>query len=162
MHADNIHIKAIMIGFILLGLSGISVAADRHAGYYYPEPETREVYQARATHLPEIGRAERIKFITDIMNRIMEAPYAPKYSLFPKGADAEKALIISLENNSLDTLYRMRGLLALLTSRARDTQMFKQLQVNDTYTFLDLLKLLGFELLTVSDGKNFAHQITIE
>ena len=37
-----------------------------------------------------------------------------------------------------------------------------QNRVEDTYTFLDLLKLLGYRQLTVSDGHSYAHQITIE
>ena len=152
----------VLPGLVMIAWGGLGFAADRHVGYYYPEPETQEVYQARANHLPEIGRVERIRFITDMMNQIMDAPYAPRYSLFPKGADAEKAIIIALENDSLNTLYRMRGLLALLTARARETEIFKELQVVDSYTFLDLLKLLGFELLTISDGENLAHQIVID
>ena len=56
----------------------------------------------------------------------------------------------------------MRGLLAILTARARMTPLFEQSSGQDVLTFLDLLKLLGFEQITVADGDNFAHRIYIE
>ena len=34
--------------------------------------------------------------------------------------------------------------------------------MQDVYTFLDLLKLLGFEQLTVTDGEKFAHRIYLK
>ncbi len=45
-------------------------AGDRHAGYYYPEPASREVYEARSETLPEADRATRIGFVTGIANHI--------------------------------------------------------------------------------------------
>jgi len=49
-----------------------------------------------------------------------------------------------------------------MTAVARSTEVFIQNRVEDTYTFLDLLKLLGYQQLTVSDGHSYAHQFTIE
>jgi len=37
--------------------------------------------------------------------------------------------------------------------------MFGELQVEDVFAFLDLLKILGFTQLTINDGDTFAHQI---
>ena len=50
----------------------------------------------------------------------------------------------------------------MLTAVARTTPLFKEERVEDYFTYLDLCKMLGFELLTVTDGKDFAHQIRIE
>ena len=41
----------VIFGLALLWLgasASVSAAGDRHAGYYYPEPATREVYEARS------------------------------------------------------------------------------------------------------------------
>ena len=54
------------------------------------------------------------------------------------------------------------NLLALLTAQARTTEMFRQVDPEHRLTFLDLLKMLGFEQVTVSDGKSYTLQITIK
>jgi hypothetical protein len=56
----------------------------------------------------------------------------------------------------------MRALLATLTAVARTTPLFKQDDVQDYFTFFDLTKMLGFVMITVSDGRDFAHRIVIE
>ena len=71
-------------------------------------------------------------------------------------------IITSLERDRFTTMYQMRGLLAMMTARARTTEFFRELAVDDVFTYLDLLKMMGFEKLTVTDGDTFAHQIIIE
>ena len=93
---------------------------------------------------------------------MMGNPYPPPFVLFAKGTEGEKMLITSLYDNGYNTLFRMRGLLALLTARSRSSPVFQEYEVQDVYTFLDLLKLLGFEQLTVTDGDKFAHRIYVE
>jgi hypothetical protein len=61
----------------------------------------------------------------------------------------------------LGTIYRVRALLATLTASARMTPIFRENGVEDLLTFLDLLKMLGFKQITVSDGDKFAHQILL-
>ena len=155
--------------FGCLGLLMVSLCAgaqsadeDRHVGYYYPEPSSREVYKARAATLAEASRKRRIVFVTELVNQMMNNPYPPPFAIFAKGTDAEKMIITGLYDNSYNSLYRMRGLLALLSARARSTPIFHEYQVEDLFTYLDLLKLLGFKRLTVTDGNHFAHQIDIQ
>ncbi len=138
-----------------------AAAVDRHAGYYYPPPATTESYDAKAVTLEDASRARRIVFVTELTNQMMSNPYPPPVVIFAKGAEAEKLIITSLYSNGYNTLYRMRALLALLSARARSTPIFKKYQVQDLFTFLDLLKLLGFTQVTVTDGERFAHQIAI-
>jgi hypothetical protein len=137
-------------------------AGDRHAGYYYPTPTSSETYTARAKTFDDSNRKRRIFFITELTNQMMENPYPPPFAIFPKGEHAEKLIITALYENSYNTLYRMRGLLAILTARARTTPIFQDFAVQDVYTFLDLLKLLGFTQLTVTDGDTFAHRIYVK
>ena len=142
--------------------SSTASAGDRHVGYYYPEPATSEIYEARAATLPDASRKRRILFVTELTNQMMNNPYPPPFAVFAKGAEAEKMIITSLYADGYNTLYRMRGLLALLSARARSTPIFTKYQVEDLFTFLDLLKLLGFKQVTVTDGDVFAHQIRVE
>jgi hypothetical protein len=147
-----------------LSLAAVAARADdRHADYYYPTPQSSEVYEARAETLPEASRRSRIAFVTHVMNEmIRKNPYPPQYAIFAKGTEAEKMIIVGLVGDSYDTLYRMRALLATLTAVARTTPLFKEERVEDYFTYLDLCKMLGFKQLTVSDGKTFAHQIRID
>jgi len=135
---------------------------DRHAGYYYPEPATTEVYEARAYTLPEASRKARIAFVTGITNEQNKAPYPPQAAIFAKGSEAEKLIIVALEDGRIDTIYRARAIFAQMTAVARLLPMFAQLGVEDFYTFFDLAKMLGFEQITVSNGREFAHQVLIQ
>ena len=50
----------------------------------------------------------------------------------------------------------------MLTATARTTPVFAEIDTDLDYTFLDLLKILGFVQITVSDGRTYSHQIKIE
>ena len=137
-------------------------AADRHAGYYYPEPATRETYKARTLTLGEADRKMRIAFIVTLTNQMLKRPYPPGLAVFVKGAEAEKLIIVALRDDYLDTLYRARALFAMLTSVARSSRFVTEHGLQDFVTFFDLAKLLGFAQITISDGDGFAHQVIIE
>jgi len=148
--------------FLASALPALAQEDDRHVGYYYPEPQTSETYTARVTMLPDSDRNRRIAFVTGLTKQMLAGQYEPSYAVFAKGDDAEKLIIVSFEDGRLNTIYRARALLAELTAVARLTPFFQQNTMAEQATFLDLLKLLGFSQLTVSDGDKFAHQITIE
>ncbi len=135
---------------------------DRHAGYYYPPITSRETYPARAPMLSDSDRQRRLGFIVGLTRQQIDRAYPPQYAIFAKGEEAEKLIIVALDRNSLASLYQARGLLAQMTALARATPIFVENQVEDHYTFLDLLRLLGFEQVTISDGMTYAHQIAIE
>ncbi len=137
-------------------------AGDRHAGYYYPEPATREVYEARSQTLPVADRAARIGFVTGIAKHNSGKPYPPQAVMFAKGAEAEKLIIVALVDGRIDTIYRARAVLANMTAAARLLPAFQEMGVQDWFTFLDLAHMLGFKQVTISDGRNFAHQLIIE
>ena len=155
-----------VITAIILTLSATAVVAqepadDRHAGYYYPPITSEEVYPARSQTLADSDRTRRIGFVVAMTQEQMGRPYAPIFAMYAKGAEAEKLIIVSLDRDSLVTLYQMRSFLAQMTAQARATPFFVENRVEDWYTFLDLLKLLGFTQLTVSDGQTYAHQYLI-
>ena len=40
--------------------------------------------------------------------------------------------------------------------------IFQELGVQEWFTFFDLAKMLGFKQITISDGRDFAHQVIME
>jgi len=167
-----------LIGIAAVALGGAGIAAaqsaagkgktetarkgkyDRHEGYYYPPLKSPpEIYKARAVTLAEATRTRRLAFVTELTNQMMRNPYPPPFAIFAKGDDAEKIIIVGLFEGGYNTIYRARGLLAMLTARARMTPIFRKHQVEDVFTFFDFLKLQGFERLTITDGKSYSHQV---
>ncbi len=135
---------------------------DKHAGYYYPKPVSVEVYRSRARTLPEVNRRQRIAFVTGVVNGMLNRPYPPVAAFFAKGSKAQKLIIVSNHAGRLNTVYRARALLATLTASARTTPIFREYNVEDTFNFFDMAKMLGFELITVSDGDTFTHPVVIK
>lgn len=149
---------------LLLCLGWVSQAtgADRHAGYYYPEPKEVETYKARARVLTDASIARRIGFVTAITLENNQRPYPPSAVFFAKGDQSQKLIIVSLENGRLSTIFRVRAYLASLTAMARTTPVFRDAYVENILTFFDLVRMLGFEQVTVSDGDQFTHQVVFE
>ncbi|MCR9176499.1 MAG: molybdopterin-guanine dinucleotide biosynthesis protein A [Alphaproteobacteria bacterium] len=152
-----------LVGGVLFGATGLRADdSDRHAGYYYPDNVTHETYKARASKVPSSSRQTRIAFVTGVTAQQVQAPYPPLTAMFAKGTEADKLILVSLQEGRMDTLFRARAVLAMLTATARTTPVFAELDSDLDHTFLDLLKILGFVQITVSDGRSFAHQIKIE
>ena len=100
--------------------------------------------------------------MTGVAAMMAKRAYAPSYALFAKGGEAEKLIIVALSDGPLDTLFRARAVLAELTAFARTMPIFAEYGARDRYTFFDLAKILGFRQITLSDGRTFTHQVTIE
>lgn len=155
------NLTLVALGAFLM-LAGTAVAQDRHEGYYYPGPVTEETYGSRSEPLPDADRALRLGFITAYTQEQIGRPYPPPHALFAKGADGEKLLMVATGTNSYRNLYQARAVLAQMTAIARGTPLFRDMKVEEIFTFLDLARMMGFTQLTVSDGATFAHRITIE
>ncbi len=135
---------------------------DRHAGYYYPPITSSETYEARAVTMADADRSQRIRFINSLTEQLLSRPYPPQYTIFAKGDEAQKMIIVGLQPGALGTIYRARALLATLTAVARSSRLFNEFGVQEYFTFFDLARLFGFERITVSDGESFSHQIYLE
>ncbi|MGF1561804.1 MAG: hypothetical protein ACFB3T_06470 [Geminicoccaceae bacterium] len=152
-----------LVGAIML-IAWIAAAwaEDRHVGYYYPEPGV-EHYPVRVLEtLPGSDQRRRVGFVVALTQQLLERPYDPGYAIFAKGADAEKLLIVATVDDRLDTIYRARAFLARLTASSRATPLFDDLPDSECLTFFDLLYLIGFTQLTISDGDAFAHQVVFD
>lgn len=135
---------------------------DRHEGYYYPGPVTAETYVSRAETLANTDRGKRLGFITGLTGEQLARPYWPTFVVFAKGAEAEKLIIVATGDIGFRTIFQARALLAQLTATARGTPLFRELKVEDIFTFFDLAKMLGYEQIVISDGDSFAHRVNIE
>jgi len=150
------------ISFLVLSQALTAQAADRHAGYYYPDPIYQEVYKARAKSLKTASRKTRIAFVTSITQQNMQREFPPEAAIFAKGTDAEKLIIVGLVDGRLDTIYRSRAIFANMTAAVRTLPIFQELGVEDVFTFFDLAALMGFKQITISNGRNFTHQIILQ
>jgi hypothetical protein len=145
------------LALLMAALSTPARAEDRHAGYYYPEPQSEEIYRARVPRESEADRRTRIAFTTGLTNQMLRSPSPPRFAIFAKGAEAEKLILVAVSDGSYNTLYRLRALMAMLTAYARSGPAFQGHPHPEDLTFLDLIYLIGFEQITVSDGREIAH-----
>ncbi|WP_343560104.1 molybdopterin-guanine dinucleotide biosynthesis protein A [Kiloniella sp. b19] len=133
-----------------------------HSGYYYPEAKTIEIYKARTGSHPAANRKSRLAFVSSVAQANSENAYPPQAAMFAKGADGQKLIIIGLVDGRFDTLFRMRAILANMTSLIRTLPVVQELGAEEIFTFLDLMKLMGFEQVTISNGRELTHQIILE
>jgi hypothetical protein len=159
-HAHTLIVLLAMLCAALV--SGTARAADMHAGYYYPAPSSSEVYVARVAVASDATKRSRAAFAVGFEQQQLARGFAPDYHLFVKGGDFEKMIIVATGPARYDTLFRMRALLAALTSQARSTPLFQQAEMPHELTFLDFCKLMGFRQLTISDGDSLTHQILLK
>lgn len=155
-----LHVMLMALGLLL---AGPAVAdTDRHAGYYYPPISSRETYKARAAVMPEASSDTRLGFVTALAYQQNGRAYPPTFVMFAKGESFERLIIVAIGSHGFRGIYQARAMLAQLTSIARGTPMFRDNNLQDVLTFLDLARMMGFEELTVSDGQTFAHRITLK
>ena len=166
MRISRYALLATLLGSVLLAASLPAAspvrADDKYAGYYYTQPQDTETYTARVKPLADAKREQRIAFVTGVTQQLLNGKYPPTFAIFAKGDEADKMIIVALQEGQINTLYRARALLANLTALARLTPFFRENAIADQGTFFNLLKLLGFTMVTISDGDKFAHQVKLE
>jgi hypothetical protein len=135
---------------------------DRYIGYYYPKPSSSETFESTLQTIAGVDRPQRVQFVTVMAQGTLQSPYRVPYAVFAKGEKADRLIIVGLQRGELDTVYRQRALLANMTSMARLSPFFQEHTVAEDATFFDLLKLLGFSTVTVTDGDKSAHQVFIK
>ncbi len=135
---------------------------DRYVGYYYPKPTSTEVFESQMQTIATMDRPQRIQFVTIVSQGTIQAAYRVPYAVFAKGDKGDKMIIVGMQAGELNTVYRMRALLANLTTMSRLSPFFQEKTVAEDATFFDLLKLLGFVSVTITDGEKTTHQVTIK
>ncbi len=139
-----------------------STADDRYSGYYYPKPTSTETFTSQLQTIAGVDRQQRIQFVTVVSQGTLQSNYRVPYAVFAKGDKADHLIIVGLQSNELNTIFRIRALLANMTTMSRTSPFFQEHTVAEDATFFDLLKLLNFTDVTVTDGEKFSHQVTIK
>lgn len=154
---------------VLLGLAFcwfVSAASasdrDRHSGYYYPEPQSVEIYDSPLSPMRSANKRTRIGFTVGLNAQQLKRAFPPGYHIFAKGAEGQKMIIVATGPDRYNTLYRLRSLLAALTAQARTSPLFREASEPENLNFLDLARLTGFVQVTISDGDTFAHRIELQ
>ncbi|WP_332052012.1 hypothetical protein [Reyranella sp.] len=135
---------------------------ERYVGYYYPKPTSTETYTSQMQTIAGVDRAQRIQFVTVVAQGTLQSSYRVPYAVFAKGEKGDHLIIVGLQSGELNTIYRIRALLANMTTMSRTSAFFQEHTVAEDATFFDLLKLLGFHDVTVTDGDKITHQVTIK
>ena len=150
-----------LIAFALaLVLAGPVLAQDdRYVGYYYPEVTTEESFERVVRSSEGASKAVRIDFVNVLTTAQLEAPESPRFVFFTKGGEADTLILVALDDEVFSTIYRARAILAQLTVSVRKGGYFRQEDLQYVATFYDLLQLLDFDELVISDGQNWAHRV---
>ena len=135
---------------------------DRYIGYYYPKPTATETFESTMQTIAGAERAQRVQFVTVVSQGTIQSAYRVPYAVFAKGEKADRLIIVGLQQGELNTVYRMRALLANMTTMSRLSPFFQERTVAEDATFFDLLKLLGFREVTITDGEKTTLQVTIK
>lgn len=135
---------------------------ERYVGYYYPKITSTETYTSEMQTLAGVDRPQRIQFVTVVSQGTLQSTYRVPYAVFAKGDKGDHLIIVGLQSGELNTIYRVRALLANMTTMSRTSPFFQEHTVPEDATFFDLLKLLGFRDVTVTDGDKIAHQVVIK
>ena len=135
---------------------------DKYVGYYYSKPNSTETYESAMQTIAGVDRAQRIQFVTVVSQGTIQSAYRVPYAVFAKGEKADRMIIVGMQQGELNTVYRMRALLANMTTMSRLSPFFQERTVAEDATFFDLLKLLGFREVTITDGEKTTHQVTIK
>ena len=130
--------------------------------YYHPPVTSEETFARDLIEGPRAGKAEREGFVTVVTRAQLDAPANPTFSLFAKGGASRRLYMIALSDDEFRSLFRARAVLAQLTYNLRATPFFRERGIAADATFFDVLQLLGFESLVVSDGLDWAHRINFE
>ena len=137
-------------------------AEDKYVGYYYPKPTTTENYTSAMQTIAGAERAQRVQFVTVVSQGTIQSAYRVPYAVFVKGDKAEKMIIVGLQPGEMGSVYRIRAILANMTTMSRLSPFFQERTVAEDANFFDLLKLLGFTQLTVTDGDKLSYQVNIK
>lgn len=144
----------------LFAVSATTAAAQvRYEGYYYPEVTSQEEFTRVIREGPTPNKGVRVEFVTNLTAAQLAAPESPRFVFFAKGADARHLNVIALDDEVFSTLFRARAVMAQMTSNMRNNEFFREQQLEFVATFYDLLQLMEFDTLVISDGETWSHQV---
>lgn len=150
---------ATLVAFALTLSAAPAVASDDEEGYYYPPVGSSEVFDRTLANLPPAEPSVRVGFVTGVARQQAERAFAPRFALVVKGDDKAELIIVALDDSVFKTLFRARAVMAQFSASARSTAFFVENDLSEVATFYDMLKILGFRTLTLSDGETWSHRV---
>ncbi|WP_187429985.1 hypothetical protein ROLI_026140 [Roseobacter fucihabitans] len=153
--------RLIAMCFALI-FAGAVIAEDRYVGYYYPQITSEETFDRVVRASQGAGKAVRIDFVNLLTKAQLEAPESPRFVFFAKGEGAETLILMALDDEVFSTIYRARAIMAQLTVSVREGGFFRQEELQYVATFYDLLQLMQFDELVITDGHTLAHRVTFQ
>jgi hypothetical protein len=143
-------------------LAGPVAADDKREGYYYPEVSSEETFDRVIRSPQRANKPVRIDFVNVLTTAQLQAPESPRFVFFTKGEASKSLILIGLDDDVFSTIYRARALLAQLTVSVRKGGFFQQEDLQFVATFYDLLQLMEFDELIISDGETWAHRVNFK
>ncbi|NNE51011.1 MAG: hypothetical protein HKN30_01250 [Sulfitobacter sp.] len=147
--------------FCLLFATAVA-AKDKYVGYYYPEITSEETFDRVIRTSVDASRPVRVDFVNILTASQLDAPESPKYLFFAKGDEAGTLILTALDDDVFATIYRARAVLAQLTVNVRMGGYFQQEDLQYVATFFDLLQMMEFDELVISDGDTWAHRVNFK
>lgn len=147
-----------ILALISILWAGTAHANDSHVGYYYPAVTSTEVFD-RVIRRPGSNRSVRVDFLTQLTQAQLAAPDNPLFIFSAKGETAADLIVVALDDDVFRTLYRARAVMAQMTSNIRNSPLFKQQDLQAVATFYDLLQMLEFDSLVITDGHSWTHRV---
>lgn len=148
--------------FCAIVFAGAVAAQDRYVGYYYPEVTSEETFDRVVRASQGAGKSVRIDFVNVLTAAQLDAPESPRFVFFAKGESAGTLILVGLDDEVFSTLYRARAIMAQMTVAVRQGGFFQQEELQYVATFYDLLQLMQFDELVISDGHTWAHKVTFQ
>lgn len=142
-----------------IAVAGAAAADDRQAGYYYPDITSEESFDRVVRSGEGAGKTVRIDFVNVLTTAQLDAPESPRFVFYAKGEGAETLILTALDDEVFSTLYRARAILAQLTVSVRKGGFFQSEDLQYVATFYDLLQLLQFDELIITDGETWSHRV---
>ena len=145
-----------------LVLASAVAAEDRYVGYYYPELTSEETFDRVIRPVQGVGKDVRIDFVNKITLAQLQAPANPRYVFFAKGTGASTLILTALDDDIFSSIYRARAVLAQLTASVRQGGFFRQQELQFVATYFDLLQMMEFDALIITDGDTWTHKVTFK
>ncbi len=144
----------------LLWTTTLAFAEDSRVGYYYPEVSSEESFERVIRNGGPSSKAVRVDFINRITQAQLKSPESPRFVFFAKGDKATTLIMTALDDDIFSTIYRARAIMAQLTVNVRQNGFFKQEELQYVATFYDLLQLMQFDELMITDGETWTHRVS--
>ncbi|MEM0948616.1 MAG: hypothetical protein AAGK37_14550 [Pseudomonadota bacterium] len=148
-----------VIFFAALFFSSVTYAAERYAGYYFPGITSEEVFDRTIIDVPPPSKEVRVRFVNTMTLSQLDAPEPPRFAIFAKGTNSDTLIMTALDDEIFKTLYRARAQMAQLTASMRQTDFFRELNLDVEGTFFDMLQIMKFDDLVVTDGETWSHRV---